>query len=278
MSMFQYPSFDASGVKILSRAGEKDNDMMMDVDVYQMKKGDTRTFQDKDQETAVMLVTGDITYAWEGKTEKAHRESFIKESPWCVHVCKGVEVTVTANEESEVLVQKTVNDKSFPSVFYRPEDVNSKELGTGVWEDRMLRTVRTIFDYTNAPYSNMVNGEVINHQGSWSSYTPHGHPQPEVYYYRFERPEGFGACFQTKGEKSNMPGDENGEEIFLIKDGSVAHIKPGRLHSQATAPAYDMYYCWMIRHLEGNPWTDRVVDPRYEWIDENMYAGMNGAE
>ena len=52
MSMFQYPSFDASGVKILSRAGEKDNDMMMDVDVYQMKKGDTRTFQDKSPATS----------------------------------------------------------------------------------------------------------------------------------------------------------------------------------------------------------------------------------
>lgn len=278
MSMFQYPSFDASGVKILSRAGDKDNDMMMDIDVYKMKKGDTRSFTDGSQETAVMLVIGDITYEWEGKKETAHRENFIKEAPWCVHVCKGVTVTVTANEESEVLVQKTENDKTFDSVFYRPEDVSNKELGTGVWEDRMLRTVRTIFDYTNAPYSNMVNGEVINHQGSWSSYTPHWHPQPEVYYYRFERPEGFGACFQTKGETSNMPGDETGEEIFLIKDGSVAHIKPGRLHSQATAPAYDMYYCWMIRHLPGNPWTDRVVDPRYEWIDENMYAGMNGAE
>ena len=59
----------------------------------------------------------------------------------------------------------------------------------------MVRTVRTVFDYENAPYSNMVNGEVINHQGSWSSYTPHSHPQPEVYYYRFQREEGFGACF-----------------------------------------------------------------------------------
>ncbi len=277
MSMFLYPSFD-DGVKVLSRAGDADNDMMMDIDVYRMKAGDTRTFSDAAQETAVMLVLGDITYEWEGRSETAHRDSFISESPWCLHVCRGTRIKVTANAESEVLVQRTENDVTFDAVFYRPEDVNEKVLGIGVWEDRMQRTVRTIFDYTNAPYSHMVNGEVINHQGSWSSYTPHWHPQPEVYYYRFERPEGFGACFQTKGEKSNVPGDEEGEEIFLIKDGSVAHIKPGRLHSQSAAPAFDMYYCWMIRHLPDNPWTDRVVDPRYEWIDQNMYAGMNGAE
>ena len=62
MGMFYYPSFDDAGVKVLSRAGDRDNDMMMDVDVYRMQKGDTRTFRDDAQETAVMLVIGDITY------------------------------------------------------------------------------------------------------------------------------------------------------------------------------------------------------------------------
>ncbi|MBR7081963.1 MAG: 5-deoxy-glucuronate isomerase [Oscillospiraceae bacterium] len=278
MSMFEYPAFDDSGVKILSRAGDSDNDMMMDVDVYRLLPGDKRVFFDASQETAVMLVVGDVTYSWEDRAERARRGSFIKEAPWCLHVCKGVSVEITANAESEVLVQRTKNDRSFSPVFYKPEDVRENVLGVGVWEDRMLRTVRTVFDYVNAPYSNMVNGEVINHQGSWSSYTPHWHPQPEVYYYRFERPEGFGVCFQLKGESQNVPGDDVGEEIFRITDGSVAHIKPGRLHPQVTAPGFDMYYCWMIRHIDGNPWTDRVVDPRYEWLDENMYAGMNGAK
>ncbi len=31
-----------------------------------------------------------------------------------------------------------------------------------------------------------------------------------------------------------------------------------------------MYYCWMIRHLDGNPWTDRIDDPAHVWLlDEN---------
>ena len=253
---FAYPEFE-NGVKILSRAGDAFNDMMMNITVYQMDAGESRVFCAPEEEMAVLLVQGQIQYAWESRTESAKRNSFVEEGPYCLHVSKGVSVTVTAVEKSEVLVQSTLNDTAFPAVFYRPEDCRNDIFGLGVLEGKLERTVRTIFDYKNAPYSNMVNGEVINHQGGWSSYTPHHHPQPEVYYYRFERSEGFGACFI-------------GEDVYKIKDGSVAAIPGGKTHPQVTAPAFPMYYCWMIRHLPGNPWTDRVVDPRYTWIDARM--------
>lgn len=79
----------------------------------------------------------------------------------------------------------------------------------------------------------------------------------EVYYYRYERNEGFGACFL-------------GDDVYKIKDGSCACFPGGVTHPQVTAPAFPMYYCWMIRHLDGTPWTDRIVDPRYTWIDTRM--------
>ena len=62
--------------------------------------------------------------------------------------------------------------------------------------------------------------------------------------------EGFGACFI-------------GDDVYKIMDGSAAAIPPGKTYPQVTAPAFPMYYCWMIHHLEDNPWTDRVVDLRY---------------
>ena len=31
-------------------------------------------------------------------------------------------------------------------------------------------------------------------------------------------------------------------------------------------PYCQMYTCWMIRHLPGNPWTDRIDDERYTWL------------
>ena len=253
---FNYPEFE-NGVKVLSRAGDAVNDMMMDITIYQMKAGESLTFLLTDQELAVLLVLGDVTFLWEDQQRTGHRESFIQEGPHCLHVPKGTQVTVRANADSEVLVQSTANDRIFQPVFYRPEDCRDDIFGLDVFDNKMKRTVRTVFDYKNAPYSNMVNGEVINHQGGWSSYTPHHHPQPEVYYYRYERSEGFGACFL-------------GDDVYKIKDGSCACIPGGVTHPQVTAPAFPMYYCWMIRHLEGDPWTDRIVDPRYTWIDARM--------
>ena len=254
---FAYPEFDENGVKVLSRAGDAVNDMMMNITVYRMKAGEERAFLREKEEMAVLLVTGDVTFSWNGQTKTGHRDSFIEEGPYCLHTPKGVAVTVRANFDSEVLVQTTENQRIFDPVFYRPEDCRDDIFGLDVFDNKMKRTVRTVFDYKNAPYSNMVNGEVINHQGGWSSYTPHHHPQPEVYYYRYERPEGFGACFL-------------GDEVYKIKDGSCACIPGGVTHPQVTAPAFPMYYCWMIRHLEGDPWTDRIVDPRYTWIDARM--------
>ena len=254
---FAYPEFDENGVKVLSRAGDAVNDMMMNITVYRMKAGEERAFLREKEEMAVLLVTGDVTFSWNGQTKIGHRDSIIEEGPYCLHTPKGVAVTVRANFDSEVLVQTTENLRNFDPVFYRPEDCRDDIFGLDVFDNKMKRTVRTVFDYKNSPYSNMVNGEVINHQGGWSSYTPHHHPQPEVYYYRYERPEGFGACFL-------------GDEVYKIKDGSCACIPGGVTHPQVTAPAFPIYYCWMIRHLEGDPWTDRIVDPRYTWIDARM--------
>ena len=253
---FSYPVFE-NGVKILSTAGDAVNDMMMNITVYRMKALEERTFCCEKEEMAVLLVLGNVTFRWENREEAGLRNSFIEEDPYCLHVSRGVSVTVRAASDSEILVQSTANDRAFPAVFYRPEDCRDDIFGLDVYDNKMKRTVRTVFDYKNAPYSNMVNGEVVNHQGGWSSYTPHHHPQPEVYYYRYERPEGFGACFLD-------------DDVYKITDGAVAAIPGGKTHPQVTAPAFPMYYCWMIRHLPGNPWTDRVVDPRYTWIDARM--------
>ena len=253
---FSYPEFE-NGVKVLSRAGDAVNDMMMNITIYRMAAGEEQTFFCETEEMAVLLVLGDVTYEWNGRRETGHRESFIEEGPYCLHASKGVQVTVHANADSEIIVQSTENTAEFAPVFYKPEDCRDDIFGLDVFDNKMKRTVRTVFDYKNAPYSNMVNGEVINHQGGWSSYTPHHHPQPEVYYYRYERSEGFGACFL-------------GDDVYKIKDGSCACIPGGVTHPQVTAPAFPMYYCWMIRHLDGNPWTDRIVDPRYTWIDARM--------
>ena len=99
----------------------------------------------------------------------------------------------------------------------------------------------------------MVLGEVINLPGKWSSYPPHHHPQPEVYFYRLDKPQGFGAGW---GNGELYETHHNGMSLITSK-----------MHSQVTAPGYACCYAWGIRHLPGDPWDKtRVDDVEHEWL------------
>ena len=172
---------------------------------------------------------------------------------YVLHISRGIKAAVSARQDSEVLIQATDNERSFKSKLYRPEDCRDVISGKDLCRGTCVRLVRTAFDHSNAPYSNMVMGEVISNQGGWTSYVPHWHPQPEVYYYRFDKPQGVGAGFA-------------GSEVFKVEDGSFLAIPGGVTHPQSSAPGYRMYYVWMIRHLPDDPWTDRIEDPDHTWL------------
>ena len=251
--MVENIGFSEDGKKIVTEINGKHSSMLMDIEVIKMKKGDKIVILEPKKEVAVLLMEGKIKYLWENKEVEASRKNVFEEEGFCLHVCKNVEVKVEALEEAEILIQKAENDKEFLANLYRPEDVIIQESSLDKWDGTAARKIKTFFDYSNAPYSNMVNGEIVSYPGRWSSYIPHEHPQPEVYYYKFDKPQGFGACFI-------------GDEAYKVKDGGYAIIEGGYTHPQATAPGYRMYYCWMIRHLDGNPWTDRIDDPAHVWL------------
>ncbi|MCD7834399.1 MAG: 5-deoxy-glucuronate isomerase [Lachnospiraceae bacterium] len=258
--VFGYPEFDASGEKILTTYDNEYSAMNMDIRVYQMEAGKERTFLREAEETAVLLLSGKITYTWEDKTSTVSRKDVFTEGPWCLHVSAGVKVTVLAETDSQILVQCTKNEKQFASRLHAPEDAPWGYSSVGKFGNVAKRRVNTIFDHDIEPLSNMVLGEVLNDRGNWSGYLPHRHPQPETYYFLFDRPEGFGASFV-------------GDQVFKSTDGSFSAIPGGELHPQAVAPGFQMYTCWMIRHIDGNPWlqTDRCEDERYVWMHDAKF-------
>jgi len=237
---------------IISKDGKYSN-MMMDFGVLRMKGGQVETFLEDKMESAFLLTEGNITIEWEGKSKKIERDNPFDKEPHALHVPKNIEVKIISHVESQVIVQQTVNQEDFDSKFYAPGDYRVEKFGEGLMNDTATRDVITIFDYDNAPYSNMVLGEAIDYPGKWASFPPHAHAQPEIYYYRFNKPQGFGGCFI-------------GDNVYKVEDHDTAAIKGGETHPQVTAPGYAMYYCWMIRHFDDNPWTDRVDDPDHEWL------------
>lgn len=255
MGMFDYLSFDESGRKVISKTDGENAAMLMDITVFRLKAGETLQVLEKEKEAAILLLEGNITFFFEEKRVDARRKNVFCGAPYCLHLCRGKQASLTAREDSEVLVQMTENKREFETKLYTPAECKIEVMGESQWEGTAKREVLTIFDYQNAPYSNMVIGEVITKAGRWSSYIPHSHPQPEVYYYKFDHPQGFGAAFI-------------GDNVFKVADGSAANIPGGLTHPQTAAPGYNMYYCWMIRHLDGNPWTTRDNDPAHTWLLE----------
>jgi 5-deoxy-glucuronate isomerase len=251
--MLNYLAFNAEGKKAISRVDGINKDMLMDITVFQMKKGKTYVFYEEDKEIALLLLGGSVEYRWESRIDRAAREDVFTQAPYCLHVCRKTKVAVYPKVDSEILVQSTYNERIFDGRFYEPEDCKIELMGDKQWDGTAKREVLTIFDYKTAPYSKMVLGEVITKAGRWSSYIPHSHVQPEVYYYKFDKPQGFGACFI-------------GDTAYKVTDGCAAAIKGGLTHPQVAAPGYNMYYCWMIRHLDNNPWTTRDNDPEHEWL------------
>ena len=71
----------------------------------------------------------------------------------------------------------------------------------------------------------------------------------------YQKMHGFGACF-------------NGDDVYKSTDGSYCTITDGNDHQQVTAPGYTMYYVWMIRHIDGDPWykTTRFYAEEHEWL------------
>ena len=245
------------GFNSITKESDYSENMLMDFDVFKGKEGETLKLHDEVKETAIILFDGKIEFVWEGKKVVAERHSVFDEGPYTIHVAKDKKVEINFLTEGEIGIQKATNEREFESKLYTPDDCVDQFFGAKGMQGTARRLVRDIFKYDNAPYSNLVIGEVITYPGKWSSYPSHSHDQPEVYYYKFTKPQGFGAGFV-------------GEDVFKIKDNSALLIRGGVSHPQTSAPGYGMYYCWMIRNLPNNPWTKRVNEKAHEWLlDEN---------
>lgn len=253
--MIYKPDYDDNNKKVLCEMNGINEDMLMDIYVKKLVAGETLTIKENSNECAVLLLCGEVRFIVENSIDNiCKRTNTFEKKPFAIHFCKNTQAKILAVSDCEVLVQMTNNDKTWEPVFYNPENCTYQEFGQGQWNGTGQRIVSTVFDLDNAPYSNMVMGEVFNLPGRWSSYPPHHHPQPEVYYYQFDRPEGFGAGFE-------------GNTAYKTESGTCLCIRGGNAHQQVTAPGYEMYYVWLIRHIKNDPWDKtRIYVPEYEWL------------
>ena len=224
----------------------------MDFGIIALGKNDACS-NDEKKERAFLLIEGDAEIEYNGQKQLIRRDSFLDDNPVCLHVPQGIKVSIMARDKSEVAYFAVGNEADFSAEFYTQEDCTTDTFGKGTLGETSVRYVRTVFDDNNAPYSNMVVGEVVNFPGKWSSYPPHHHAQPEIYYYRFYPEQGFGFSCE-------------GEDVTKIYDRDTAVITGGLVHPQVAAPGYAMYYIWTIPHTPKRWKKDRIFIERDAWM------------
>ncbi|QZY54671.1 5-deoxy-glucuronate isomerase [Crassaminicella profunda] len=230
-------------------------DYLMDFGILRLEKGQEEVSKEE-KERAFLLIKGEVTFEWEGNKETIKRESFIENNPWCLHVPKDVEVKITGvADDTEISVHKTRNDIVFPSKLYTENDCRIEVRGKGLMNEVGTRIVKTILDKSISADSNLVLGEDVHYPGKWSGFPSHYHAQPEIYFYKFYPENGFGLL-------------KLGEEGELLEHNDTVMIESNLVHPQVAAPGYAMYYIWVIRHLENNPYIKPIVVDQHKWLED----------
>lgn len=241
------------GYNSITELNGKHSDMLMDFGILKMDK-DFSYCDQNNLEKAYLLIYGEVTFTWDDQKVTVTRNNCFDDAPYCLHVPPATFIEVTSlSEDAEIAVFRTNNEDTFESKFYTPDEVRSEMRGKGTMKEASTRNVRTIFDKENTNKANLVLGEVIGYPGKWSSYPPHHHPQPEIYFYKFNPSHGYGFS-------------EHGDEVFKLEENVTIKVMPNMTHPQVTAPGYAMYYLWVIRHLENEPYITPTFVDKHKWV------------
>ena len=239
----------------IAEIGGRHSQALMDFGILRLRAGEAWR-SSAARERALLLLTGALDLAWEGKKQRISRASCFDEAPWCLSLPAGAEASITAVDgDVEISVHATENPRPFPARLFTPEECRSEERGKGTMRETSTRVVRTIIEDPRASWSNLVLGEVVTYPGKWSSYPPHHHPQPEIYHYRITPPQGFGLT-------------AIGDEALVLHDRDTVVIPAGAVHPHAAAPGYAMFYVWVIRHLDGNRYGAPTFVPEHRWVTD----------
>lgn len=232
--------------------GDDPRGVGFDFAIHRLRAGQHHV-ESSPKESAWILMDGQARARLAGRTHELERRSLFDERPTVISRNHGDELVIESVGETEWAVARVHNERAFAPRIFAPEEVKSELRGKGLAEDMSLRDVRLVFDLELHPESSLVVGEVVSFPGRWSSYPPHHHRQPELYHYRFTEPQGYGHA-------------ELDDDVFKVRSSDTIQIMGGETHSQVAAPGYGMYYLWIVRHLDGDPYRGFEFSPEHRWL------------
>lgn len=243
------------GYNSITELDGKHEDMLMDFGILEL--GKTEIFKDEKQlEKVIILLSGEIQVSWQGQSLTVFRDNCFDDNLWCINLDKDTAVEVKGvAENSELAVVRTENSKNFEPGIYDKDKIVYEVRGENTMLDAGRRIVRTAMDIRLTPHSNIMFGEDVHFPGRWAGFPSHHHRQPEIYFYKFHPENGFGLL-------------KHGEEAILLEHNDTVKIMPNQVHPQVAAPGYAMYFLWIIRHLDGDPYIQPTFEEQHLWTEK----------
>lgn len=244
-----------NGYNSITELAGKHSKMLMDFGV--LKLSEKQEFSDDAKlEKLYVLLYGEIEILCDGKTYTAKRKDYFTDEVFTLDVpmTKSVKIIGIA-KDSEVIVIRTENTRDFEVKVRNSENSTFETRGQATLNGAAERIVKTMQDHRIAPESNIMLGEDVHYPGKWSGFPSHSHNQPEIYFYKFLPDNGFGLL-------------KLGDEGVLLEHNNAILIDPDLVHPQVTAPGYAMYYLWVIRHLDGNPYLGPTMEEQHRWSEK----------
>lgn len=214
--------------------------------IVKLKRGESHTSQVEGYETCLVPATGsiDVTVAGETFDAVGKRDHIWDLDPEGVYVPVGVSAKMTCvSDEAEIFVAGARFDEVYEPFVVRCEDIDPVQYGSD--DTKTHRKIKHILGKTPpGRVGRLLVSELFTvGAGGWSGFPSHKHDtdtlpdetrHDEVYNFRFNPENGFGAQFLT-------PADEDYGDVYHIRNGSTIQIEKG-YHPCVAAPGYEMYY------------------------------------
>lgn len=236
----------------------------VEIDMVRLSGGEVKSYNEENKEFGILIMSGKCTVEGDGfKYENiGERETVFDGNATCVYVPRNTAFKITGCNDVKIAITKCPSTKDHKPVLIKPEDVVEKEMGKPGWE----RHAMFILD-ERVEADQIYIGECFIEGGQWSSYPPHKHDDmnmpieantEEIYYYEFDKPQGFGIqkVYTKEGDI---------DETYTVKSGDFVEIPRG-YHPFHTAPGYKNYMLWiMAGPVRGFYMT---TDEDHKWLND----------
>ncbi len=216
----------------------------VEIDMVRLADGDKKSYNETDKEFGLVILGGKCTVQGEGFSYETigERENVFGGKATCVYIPRNTPFTVIGCGEVSIAVAKCPSNRDHKPALIEPKDVVEKDMGKPGWQ----RHAMFILD-ERIEADQVYIGECWVEGGQWASYPPHKHDDDnmpieanteEVYYYEFEKAQGFGIqkVYTKEGDI---------DETYTVKSGDFVEIHRG-YHPFHTAPGYKNYYLWIM--------------------------------